>query len=47
MNTIEAIFILKHSPDKVAEKLKSFIYGFKNRSVNYFDLLPESSLFYA
>lgn len=45
MNTIEAIFILKHSPDKVAEKLKSFIYGFKNRSVNYFDLFLFYSLY--
>lgn len=46
MNTIEAIFILKHSPDKVAEKLKSFIYGFKNRrDVNYFDLFLFYSLY--
>lgn len=46
MNTIEAIFILKHSPDKVAEKLKSFIYGFKNRrDANYFDLFLFYSLY--
>ncbi len=46
MDTIEALFILKHSPDKIATKLKSFIYGFQNRrEVNYFDLFLFYSLY--
>jgi len=39
MNIIEAVSIADHSPSKIAEKLKSFIFGFKNRrDVTYFDL---------
>lgn len=46
MDTIEALYLLKHSPDKIAEKLKSFIYGFNNRrEVNYFDLFLFYSLY--
>lgn len=46
MDTIEALYILKHSPDKIAEKMKSFIYGFNGRrEVNYFDLFLFYSLY--
>ncbi|MDO8609501.1 MAG: DUF6521 family protein [bacterium] len=46
MDTIEALYILKHSPDKIAEKMKSFIYGFKgHREVSYFDLFLFYSLY--
>lgn len=46
MDTIEALYLLKHSPDKIAEKLKSFIYGFNGRrEVNYFDLFLFYSLY--
>lgn len=31
MDTIEALYILKHSPNKIAEKMKSFIYAFNGR----------------
>lgn len=46
MDTIEALYILKHSPHKIAEKLKSFIYGFNGRrEVNYFDVFLFYSLY--
>jgi len=43
MNIIEAMYIAKNSPDNIATELKSFIFGFKIREVNFFDLF----LFYA
>lgn len=46
MDTIEALYILKHSPNKIAEKMKSFIYGFNGRrEINYFDLFLFYSLY--
>ncbi len=46
MDTIEALYILKHSPNKIAEKMKSFIYAFNGRrKVNYFDLFLFYSLY--
>jgi len=44
MDSLEALFILQHSPEIIAKDIKSFIYGFwdskKNlrRETSYFDL---------
>lgn len=46
MDIIEALYIAKHSPSKIAVDIKSFIFGFKDkRDVTYFDLFLFYTLF--